>query len=177
MIITIAGLPGSGKSTTAKAIAQKFNLKHYSVGDYRREMATKRGITINELNKLGETDFSTDKEADDWQKSLAKEDDFVIDGRLSFFFIPDSIKVFLKVTAEEAGRRIFKEKRENETFKDLNDAIENIKTRQSSDIKRYKKYYKINPFEEKQYDIVVDTENLSIEEGNKKVIEEIKKLH
>ena len=176
MIITISGLPGSGKSTVAKAIAKRLNLKHYSVGDFRREMAARKGITINELNRLGEEDFSTDKEADDWQKKLEKEDNFVIDGRLSFFFIQNSIKVFLKVKPEIAAERMVKQKRKYEKFRNVEEAVKRNKQRQESDIKRYKEYYNINPFDEKHYDIVIDTTNLSIEESNQKVIEEIERI-
>lgn len=44
MIITISGYPGSGKSTIADIIAKKLKLKRYSVGNFRRELAKKRGI-------------------------------------------------------------------------------------------------------------------------------------
>jgi len=175
MIITISGTPGSGKSTVAKALAGKLGLKYYSVGDFRREAAAKKGMTINEYNKLGEDDFSTDNEVDEWQKkSLAKEDNFIIDGRLSFHFIPNSIKVFLKVKQEVAAERIFNEKREKEKFKSLKEALESIKKRHESDIKRYRKYYNINPFDERHYDIVVDTSDITIQEMVDKVAERIK---
>ncbi len=39
MIITIAGMPGSGKTTVAKILADKLNLKRYSMGDLRGKMA------------------------------------------------------------------------------------------------------------------------------------------
>ena len=64
MIITISGKPGSGKSTVAKIIAAKLGLNKYSIGDLRGKMALDRGITIDELNEVGEKEDFTDKEAD-----------------------------------------------------------------------------------------------------------------
>ena len=51
MIITISGTPGSGKSTVAKMIATKLGFKHYSTGDFMRQMAKERGISLEELSK------------------------------------------------------------------------------------------------------------------------------
>ena len=62
MIITISGALGSGKSTVAKILVRKFNLKHYSTGDFMREIAAKRGVTLLELSKLAETDKLWDTE-------------------------------------------------------------------------------------------------------------------
>mgnify|MGYP006414619685 FL=1 len=143
MIITISGALGSGKSTVAKILVEKFNLKHYSTGDFMREIAAKRGITLLELSKLAETDRSIDKELDNYQIQLGKdEDNFIIDARLGWHFIPDSIKIFLDVNDEEAAKRIFKEGRTDEKYNtDLNATLENIKNRRESEIKRYQDYY------------------------------------
>ena len=66
-----------------------------------REIAAKRGITLLELSKLAETDRSIDKELDNYQIQLGKdEDNFIIDARLGWHFIPDSIKIFLDVNDE-----------------------------------------------------------------------------
>src|SRR3989338_808503 len=97
MRITISGKAGSGKSTVAKLLSEKLGLKHYSIGDLMRVMAVERGLTLVGLNKLAETDKSIDFELDNKLKELGKaKDNFVVDGRLTAFFIPDAeIKVFL----------------------------------------------------------------------------------
>ena len=166
MIITINGLPGAGKSTLAKCLAKKLKLKYYSIGQKRRELALKKGLTIDQLNKLGESNPSTDLPIDNFQKKLAKKDNTVLDGRLSWYFIPNSIKIFLKVEMEEGAGRIFKAKRKSERpYKNINDAIKEIKQRINSDKKRYKRYYNINNiYDLKNYDIIIDTTNLSIKE-------------
>ncbi len=112
MIITISGQAGSGKSTVARMLAKKLGFKHYSMGDLRRKMALKKGITLAELNKLGEKEDFTDKDVDEHQKRLGeKEDNFVIDGRTSFHFIPHSVKVYLKAGIKERAKRVFQDER------------------------------------------------------------------
>jgi predicted cytidylate kinase len=172
MIITISGALGSGKSTVAKILAKKFNLKHYSTGDFMREIAAKRGVTLLELSKIAETDRSVDKELDDYQIKFGKEEnDFIIDARLGWHFIPNSIKIFLDVTDEEAAKRIFNEGRKDEKYNtDLNATLDNIKNRRESEIKRYQDYYEVNYFDHDNYDLVVDTTGIPADEVAEKVI-------
>ncbi len=175
MKIVISGMHGSGKDTIADLLAKKLKIKRYSVGAFRRKMAEERGITLAELNKIGEKEQFTDKEADDWQTKIGKnEDNFIIDGRISFHFIPDSIKIFLKVSPEEGARRIMNANREGEKMENIKQAIEMWNERMISDTARYKKYYNLNPFEEKYYDFVLDTTNLEIKEVFSKVMNFLK---
>jgi len=175
--ITISGLPGAGKNTTSKFIAKKLKLKHYSVGDFRRDLAAKKHMTIHQLNKLGEKSIWSDKIADDWQKALAKKDNFIIDGRLSWYFIPNSIKVFLKVSELEGAKRIFLERRKSEgKYKSLKQVVSANKERVKSDIKRYKKYYKLNPYALEHYDIIIDTSNLSKKQMNNAVLKAVQRF-
>ena len=89
MIITISGIAGSGKSTVAKLLAKKLNYKHYSIGDFMRQIAKERKLTLLELSKQAEKDNSIDKELDKKQIELGKtKDNFVIDSRLGFHFCP-----------------------------------------------------------------------------------------
>ena len=80
MIITISGVPGSGKSTVAKLVAQKLGFRHYSAGDFMRDIAEKRRMSLLELGKAAEKDRSIDHELDRRTAELGKsEDDFVMD--------------------------------------------------------------------------------------------------
>ena len=163
MRITISGKAGSGKSTVAKLLSKKLNLRHYSIGDLMRVMATERGISLLELNKLAEKDKSIDFELDNRLKELGKKkDNFVVDGRLTAFFIPNAeIKVFLDADDEVRAERILKDKRQHEKSKNLKDAINNIKKREESEKKRYQKYYGVDYLNKKLYNYVIDTTKLN----------------
>lgn len=159
MIITISGKPGAGKSTVGKEVAKQLGMKYYSVGDLRGKMAQDRGMTIEELNKLGESQDFTDREADEYQASLAKkEDGFVMDSRLGFKFIPDSIKVFLDVETKEAARRIFKDTRSDERiYHSVEDVEKALVERLASDTKRYMQYYDVDYLDKSNFDLIIDT--------------------
>ncbi len=163
MLITISGLPGSGKSTIGKMLAKKLGYKFYSVGDLRGKMALERGLTIEELNKLGESEQWTDKEADDYQVALAKrEDNFVIDGRISFHFMPQSLKIFLSVDPNVGARRVFSHPRADEKpASNMEELKKAMAARMQSDGLRYKKYYNIVYPDPSAFDLVIDTSHLT----------------
>jgi CMP/dCMP kinase len=163
VIITISGAAGSGKSTVARMVAKRLKLQHYSVGDFMREIARKRGMTVLELSAAAEKDGSIDEELDDMQRELGKDEDkFVLDARLGYHFVPDSFKIFLTVDLKEAARRIFGARREGEKENaTLRGTEENIRKRKASELKRYREYYQLNPYDEKNYDVVIDTTSLT----------------
>jgi cytidylate kinase len=162
MIITIHGQAGSGKSSISKLLAKRLKYKHYSIGDLRRQFAKKHGLTLAQLNKLGETEDWTDKEPDKMQQKLGKEqDNFVIDSRLGFHSIPHSFKVYLHADLEVRAKRVFKDERKAESFRSLKDAEQELVSREKSDRLRYRKYYNLDISDMKNYDLVIDTTKLT----------------
>lgn len=171
MIISISGAAGSGKSTIAKMLAENLGWPRYYIGELRRQKAKLMGLTLEEYNKFGENDFNTDFEVDKYQKDLArKEGNFIIEGRTSWHFIPQSLKIYFDVDEKIGAQRIFndlkKSNKRNEgvLLNNYEDVVRSLKERKRSDMKRYKKYYNIDVFDKNNYDYVIDTTNLSIDE-------------
>ena len=177
MIITITGKPGSGKTTVAKALAEKLGFKHYSVGDMRGQLATEKGMTIDELNEIGKKEDWTDKEIDNRIAELGKSsDNLVVDGYMAWHFIPNSIKIFFDVDLKVAAERIFKNQRPDEKHQDnVDDVYEMINNRMENNLERYKKWYDIDLHDLSQYDLLIDTSDLTFEQCMDTVLEFIKK--
>jgi predicted cytidylate kinase len=166
VIITISGRPGSGKSVVASRVAGELGFRHVSAGDFMREMAAERGITILELSRTAESREDIDREIDARTVRMAEEsDDFVIDARLGWHFIPKSFKVFLDVEPSVAAQRVYRagrgSERENVTLADTEWAIQQ---RTESERKRYLEYYGLDYTDHDHFDLVIDTSDVTIDE-------------
>lgn len=177
MKIVISGGAGTGKSSIADAVAKELKLKRYSTGDMQREFAKEKGISINELSKLEREDPKIDLEIDRRSKSLGeREDDFIIDSRLAAFFIPDSLKVYLKTDIDERVRRRMLQKRDTESFSDPVKARDAILERDEVDRERWKKLYGFDYMDEDSYDLIVDTTIISIKEAADLIVDAARSL-
>jgi CMP/dCMP kinase len=157
MRIAISGTAGSGKSTTAKLLAKKLKYRHYSMGDFQREIAKEKGVSITELGELEKKDPSIDKMVDEKQKALGKKDNFVIDSWLSPLFIPDSFKIFMDADLKVRTERIYK--REPKDYKDLKDAEKKIELREKTNRDRWLRFYNYDFRDKRNYDLCIDTTN------------------
>jgi cytidylate kinase len=176
MIISLSGAGGSGKSTIAQKLSDALGWPRYYMGGLRREIAAKRGLTLAEYNKLGESDPQTDQEVDFYQQKLGKMDDnFIIEGRTSWYFIPHSLKIYLDVDEDEGARRVFSHlqqennRNEDHQLNSVSAVKSSIRQRLLSDNLRYKKYYGIVGVKRENYDLYLNTTNLSPEESFQQV--------
>ncbi len=177
MKITMSGLPYSGKGTLRKNLSDSLGLDEFSVGDIRRDYAIKEGISIHELNEKSEKNPKWDKDADTHQQEWAqKHKNFLLEGRLSYFFIPDSIKLFLDVSPNVAAVRAINDSRDSENkCKTIGEQIITNQKRCTSDCIRYFNIYGIkNCYDLNNFDIIIDTSKLTPEQVLRKTIEEIK---
>ncbi len=165
MVITISGVPGSGKTSVGKIVAKKLGWPFYSVGALSTEIALKRGLTLDELHAIDEHDSATDNYLDAYQTELGRnQDNFVIEGRLSWHFISESFKIFLDCDTKEAARRTLASKADRPDEKipsDLKAIEQGIIDRVAADDRRYKKYYGLDYLNQKNYDLVLDTTHLA----------------
>lgn len=173
MIFTISGNPGSGKTTVAEFLSKKFKLKLYTVGEMARQIAAKRGISVEELSKLALKDSRIDREIDSIHKKI--HGNFILDSRIGFHFFPKAIKMFLYCEPLVAAKRIYKAKRPTERLS-LKETIKEIEKRQQTDRKRYKKYYGIDIQDIKNYDIIIGTSNMNKTQVDKMALRAVKQF-
>ncbi|NTV40858.1 MAG: AAA family ATPase [Candidatus Moranbacteria bacterium] len=172
LVVSFNGQEGSGKSTIAKMVAEKLKCPRYYMGQMFRDMAKEKGLDLVEFRKICDNNPDFDKSVDDYVIKLSKEQtNFVIESRTAWHFIPDSLKIYLKVEPAVAAQRILRsilsEKSRSNEDSGL-DTAENIKKsilkRRKEDSERYFSLYGIHQDYEENYDFIMDTTELTVEE-------------
>lgn len=177
--ISITGDLGSGKSSVAKIICSKRPYEYFSTGSLQRKLAAEKGMNTLELNYLSETTNSIDDYIDAFLKNIDADKDsekrYILDSRLAWHFVKSSFKVFLIVKPEIAAQRVLSDKeRSNEpSANDMEDAMKSLLERQEVESRRFKKLYDINYRDQSNYDLVLDTSYLSPEEVAEKILQAV----
>jgi len=180
-IITINGFPGSGKSSTADGVAKELGYKRFSSGDFMRQIALDRGISLNELSKKAENDTSVDVDIDDAVRKAGEGEELVIDSRLAFHWIPESFKVYLDLPPEIAKERISsnlkinKFRQESEGQMGIEEVYRKIIERFESEKKRYQNLYQVDHTNKNNFDLVVDTQKNNLKQVIETIVSEYKK--
>jgi len=176
LIITIGGSPGSGKSTIGRMLATRFGIPFFSMGEVRRQYALEHGMTLAELNARAEHDVTSDHLVDKFQEKLPeKYDSFIVDSRLGFHFLTQSIKIYIKVDRKVAAERIFPLRRDSEHWHTVEEGITALQARESSDKLRYMQYYGLDPADTSHYDIILDSTKTNPLEMLSQVVDFLKK--
>lgn len=189
-IITLAGKPGSGKSTTARLLAEKLGYEHFSSGDLFREIARERGQTVKQANIDAESQVMNEKNIDELVDSRLREigqteDNKVIDSRTAWHWIPGAFKVFLDLDLEVAAQRILMAMKQTDLAEERNEHIpesvdeyaKELDERLASEARRYETLYGINPYKLENHDLVVDSGINDIDQVVEKILRAYKKWH
>ncbi|OAV43407.1 cytidylate kinase family protein [Lewinella sp. 4G2] len=164
--ITITGDLGSGKSVVSKVLKEKLGFPIVSTGTIQRAMAAELGVSTLELNRLAETDPSIDQKIDAASIALNDEPEpFISDSRMSWFFIKDALKIYLKVDPKIAAARIFgDENRFSEAYENVEEAFNQLGLRRAAEIERFIEKYGVDYTDLGQYDLIIDTGSVTPEE-------------
>ena len=166
-INTIAGDLASGKSRVTDILRQDLNYEIYRNGEYVRKLAKEKGLNITSFNEYlkdhPEIDQQIEKSAAEYAKT---HDNFIIDARLGWYAVPQSFKVYLKVDLDVAAKRAFydKARKSSENFDTLEEQKNDLQKRYELENERYWELYRVRKEDESNYDLVIDTTNLTAEQ-------------
>jgi cytidylate kinase len=175
-IITIAGRPGSGKSTTAKGLSQTLQYQRFSSGDFFRAIGKERGIDVFQTNLVAESEKTIDELVDKKLRDLGEtSDNMIIDSRMAWHWMPYSFRVYLDLDINIAAQRIFtnleQERLEAEHIPDTaQEYAVQLQQRLNSEEKRYQNLYQVNPYDITNYDLVINTEEHSTKEAQSLIV-------
>ena len=164
MIITISGMPGAGKSTVGRALAQRLHLSYASVGDYIRTRARDAGKNLLDLMKDKYAFAQVQREVESYIDRLAEQKNIIIDGRDAFYHVRESLNVFLTVDETAAAKRIHNAGRTTEKFASAAAAKKSLSERRAREQDLYQQLHKIDIYNPIHYDIIIDTTHLSVPE-------------
>jgi predicted cytidylate kinase len=170
MLITISGLPGSGKTTVAKLVASALGLEHVYAGNIFRRQAEEAGLTLQEYLRRAETDSRIDRQLDDQMRERARGGNAVLEGRLAAFMAVeagvDALKVYLDASEAIRAARIT-DREGGATAERLHE----IQVRETSDWQRYRDIYGVDYHDRRRYDVVVDTDRRTPEDLAREIVD------
>lgn len=177
-IISLCGELASGKGTVSKILKEKLNFDIYKNGDYFRELAKQHGMDVTSFNMYviehPEIDRQIEYSATEYAKT---HENFVIDARLGWYAVPESFKVYLKVDINEAARRAFYDvnRKSSENLQSIEAQKVDMQKRYQLENERYYNLYGVRKEDESNYDIVIDTTNMTAEQVTDIIIQEYQK--
>ena len=170
-VICISGMAGTGKSTLAKKLAQKYNLNTTLAAMHLKDLAKEEGYDISVqgwwespigLNFLQTraNDPKFDKAVDDKLLEYAKQGNVLLDSWTMPWLLKGGFKIWLEASFEKRAPRVAE--RDSMTFRE---AVKVLDEKEGHTKAIYKSLYGFVLGEDlAPFDFVLDTDNLNAEE-------------
>lgn len=161
MHISITGRLGSGKSTVAGILRDKYGFEIYSTGTVQRAMAAEMGLTTLEMNELMKNDVHFDHKIDDAVVRISEQrqnDRLIFDSRMAWHFAKHSFRVFVTIDPQIAGNRCAIDRHGDvENYTSAEDASAQLLERSRLENLRFKEIYGVDNLDYSNYDLIVDS--------------------
>lgn len=169
--ITISGKICTGKSTLLKSLQKELNWPIFMTGQLFRDYAKKNKLNLEQVEE--QNDELTKKIDHQVRDVIKLPGNLIIDGWMSGLMannLPDVLKVLLICDDYVRYRRFaYREK------VGIDEANKKVEERQTNWLNKLKKIYKRDDFvDPKNYDLIIDTSNITSQAVLKKVLQKIK---
>ena len=182
MIVIVSGLAGSGKTTLAKRLANRYNLRFLTGSDFFRDVLKKFGIKLEEnwhdtesILKLAKIRFENpeiDKEVDRLLIKSVEKGSVAVTSRTLPYLI-DGIKIFLRVSQDERIRRVVAR-----TGLSIENARKIVTKRDYYETEIYKRVYGVDVSKDLDvYNLIIDGDDKTeeeVEDEARRYIESVK---
>ena len=173
MIITLGGLPGSGKTTVARILADKLKLEYINAGDIFRNLAAKKGMTLEEFGFFAERNPNIDKAIDKKLLEIARRDNVILEGRLAGIMLElndvEALKIWLEAPLEVRVDRI-----SGRYTKSSEASLADTQMREKSEWDRYYNIYHVDIRDLGVYNLVIQTQDRQPEDIADEIIKRFK---
>ncbi len=170
MIITLGGLPGSGKTTVARILADRLKMEYINAGDIFRNLASKKGMTLEEFGFFAERNPNIDKAIDKKLLEIARRDNVILEGRLAGIMLElndvEALKVWLEAPLEVRVERI-----SGRDTKSMEAAMADTQMREKSEWDRYYNIYHVDIRDLGVYNLVIQTQDRTPEDIANEIID------
>ncbi len=167
MIVSISGPPGSGKTTLAEAISEKFGLEPVLTGQMFREMAEEKGMGLAEFGRYAESHPEVDIELDNLvieeiRHGMKEGRNMLLEGRLAGFMLHragiPSFKIYVTASPEVRAERI--QKREGGSVGEI---MGRMGEREVCERERYLSAYSFDMDDMSIYDLIIDSSDMDVD--------------
>ncbi|MCW4008585.1 MAG: cytidylate kinase family protein [Candidatus Bathyarchaeota archaeon] len=171
IVVCISGMAGTGKSTLAKKLAQKYGLRYYSGGDALKELAKDEGYNPSTRGwwespeglsflKKRESNPQFDKTVDEKLLQYAQQGNVILDSWAMPWLLKTGFKIWLAASEEKRAWRIAKRDRIS-----VEEARQVLREKEATTKAIYEKLYGFRLGEDfEPFHLILDTDNLDASE-------------
>jgi CMP/dCMP kinase len=171
--LAISGELGTGKSTLAVRIGEQLGLEVFATGEFQRRIASSMGLSTLELNEAAMRRADIDKVVDGEAIKLALLADapMVFDSRMAWHTVPNCFRVRLVADPRVSTARAFGRKLATENYSSIEEAERHLLKRYALERARFSGTYSVDITRLRNFDLVLDTSDLTPEEAANIVVE------
>ena len=153
LVVAVAGPHGSGRSTQARLIAERYGLRYMSAGTLFRKRAAELGLSLEEMSKRALEDPDLDGYLDSRTREESRRGGVVIDATLSGWMAEGAnLRLYLACPLGKRVRRIAE--REGRVLAEVE---AETRFREDCERRRFREYYGVDVDDLSVYDLVVNT--------------------